>query len=293
MHRNRIGAPISSMRSLAYRFLLLGTILGSMNSQADTLQVGIPTQTNLPATDNRHYYRRLLVLALEKTRVSHGDFTITHNSNDAGPERERAMLISNAGLQVIWGSVTQERESAMRVVPIDLVKNLNTYRLLIIKNNNQAQFDKINSLTELRKLKAGGGINWSKNAIFSANDIKVTTSGSFSGLYKMLAAGRFDYVPRAPYEVTQEIAEFGHYGVSLENQLLVKFSEPQHYSFFVRKNNQALADRIEQGLKVAQADGSFDALFAAYPNLKNGMELLKQPHRITIELNVHKTNPSP
>lgn len=288
MQHNRIGDSTANMRILTRRLFLIGALLSNLNSHAETLQIGIPTSADLPATDNRHYYQQLLILALEKTRASHGDFTLAHNSNNAGPERERAILMSNAGLQVIWGSVNRERENAMRVIPIDLVKNLNSYRLLIIKNNNQVLFDNIKTLAEFRKLKAGGGINWSKNAIFSANDIKVTTSGSFSGLYKMLAAERFDYVPRAPYEANQEAAEFGHYGLVLENHLLVKFSEPQSYSFFVRKDNQALAHRIEQGLKLAQADGSFDALFASYPNLKSGMELIKQPHRITIELNAQK-----
>ncbi len=292
MHHNRMDDSIGNMRLLARRLLLLGALLSSLNSQAEALQVGIPTSADLPATDNRHYYQQLLMLALEKTRASHGDFTLIHNSNNAGPERERAMLISNSGVQVIWGSVTRERESVMRAIPIDLVKNLNSYRLLIIKNSNQALFDKITTLAEFRKLNAGGGINWSKNAIFSANDIKVTTSGSFSGLYKMLAAERFDYVPRAPYEANQEATEFGHYGIGLESHLLVTFSEPQKYSFFVHKDNLALANRIEQGLKLAQADGSFDALFASYPNLKIGMELVKQPHRITIELNTQKNNPS-
>ncbi len=255
-----------------------------------TLDVSIPLPANLSADDNRYYYVQLLTLALEKTRNNYGDFRILYKGFiSAGPERERAMLTAKAGLDIVWGSNTPERENSMLAIPFDIMKNLNSYRILIIKDNNQDMFNDIKNITDFRRLKAGSGINWSQNKALDANAITIISSGSFQGLYKMLAAERFDYVPRAPYEVRDEISVFGNYGISIEQHLLLKFSAPNSYCFFVHKTNSILAERITAGLKQAQADGSFDALFLSYPNLRDGLSLTSQARTlIALNANTHE-----
>lgn len=254
--------------------------------QANPQEIIIATPDNLPATDIRRYYEDLLRLALEKTRASDGDFVITHNNNTQGPERERAMLIAEAGITVTWGTVTTERKTLMRLVPVDLVKNLNNYRALIIQANQQKRFDQINTLNDLRQFHAGTGINWASNSIFADNGLKLVTSGSFSGIYKMLASGRVDYVARAPYEVTGELVDYAQFTLKLEDHLLLQFNQPQDYCFFVHKHNVGLAQRLERGLKLAQADGSFDATFARYPGFVQGQQLVQAGHRLTLALAV-------
>lgn len=258
----------------------------SLLSLAQPLEITIATPENLPAGDIRHYYEELLQLALEKTRATDGDFVITHNSNTNGPERERAMLMAEAGLTVTWGTVTAERKTLLRVVPVDLVKNLNTYRALIIHADQQPRFDQINNLNDLRPLHAGTGINWASNPILADNGLKLVTSGSFSGIYKMLASGRVDYVARAPYEVIGELVDYSQYPIRLDEHLLLQFSEPQDYCFFVNKHNTSLAYRLERGLKQAQADGSFDAVFARYPGFVRGQLLVQSAHHQLLLLSV-------
>ncbi len=251
-----IGTYRPQIQQIIYWLIMTAATFACANPLANpTTTITISSPATLATSDTRHYYQQLLILALEKTRTSHGNYKITHNRLDVGPERERAMLMANAGLDVVWGSVTHEREESMQVIPVDLVKNLNSYRILFIKHDTQSQFSPIKTLAEFRTLTSGSGINWSHNTTLIANDIKVTTSGSFQGLYKMLAAGRFAYVARAPYEAAAEIETFAQYGVNIETHLLLKFSKQQRYSFFVRKIDRALAKRIEEGLTLAQADG--------------------------------------
>lgn len=261
------------------------------SAEVEPVEVVIATQAGLPPTDIRHYYEDLLRLALERTRATDGDYKIIYANQNSGPERERAMVISDTGLTVIWGSVTPERTAQMLVVPVDLVKNLNSYRALIISADQQTRFDKITTLNDLRLLTVGTGINWANNRIFDDNGIKLVTSGSFSGLFKMLAAGRVDYVARAPYEILGEIFDYSNYKVKLEERLLLQFTQPLNYSFFVNKHNTTLANRLERGLRLAQADGSFDALFFHYPSFAYGYQLVKNAKLKIISLNASSAPP--
>lgn len=280
--------PCLCRRTLARLILawLALAVTAMATAQTEPLDVAIATPENLPPADIRRYYEELLQLALEKTRTTDGDFVITHNTTTNGPERERAMLMAEAGITVTWGTVTTERKTLMRVVPVDLVKNLNSYRALVIHINQQPRFGQINNLNDLRQLQAGTGINWASNSILTDNGLKLVTSGSFSGIYKMLASSRVDYVARAPYEVIGELADYSQYPLALEEHLLLQFNQPQDYCFFVNKHNTRLAQRLERGLKLAQADGSFDALFARYPSFVGGQQLVQSPLRQLLSLTV-------
>ena len=61
-----------------------------------------------------------------------------------------------------------------------------------------------------------------------------------------------------------------------------------HYNrpiyFFTSKNNIAPANRIEQGLKIAIGDGSFDALFYSYESFRRGEAELAANKRIIFNL---------
>jgi hypothetical protein len=99
----------------------------------------------------------------------------------------------------------------------------------------------------------------------------------------MLAAGRFQYFPRGIAEIWHEAKANADLGLEVEQHVALHY--PAYTYFFVSKTNPALARRIEQGLRTAIKDGSFDKLFDQY----NG-EAMKQAHlehRVVFEL----TNP--
>ena len=141
------------------------------------------------------------------------------------------------------------------------------------------------SLEELRKLTMGSGPHWTDTNIMQANGFHIVEGSNYAGLFKMLAAGRFDFMSRGVHEAGYDLAAYADFGLVLENSLLLKYDNPVQYSFYVNKKNTLLADRIERGLKIAQKDGSFDELFDQIPSLKNGMDLYKSSTRKIIELN--------
>jgi hypothetical protein len=259
-------------------------LLLAMNANADPLRVAITGNTNLSKTDPSYFFEHLLILALEKTRATDGDFVLVHNVHGGGIARDRAMVIAGAGIDIMWASVTKEREQQMRVVPVDLLKNLNNYRMLLINNDAQSQFSKVKTLDDLKKFSVGSGEHWTDGSIFRDNGFNVAVTSSYSGLFKMLAARRFNFISRGLHEIGYDRKEYKDLGLIQEENILLKYDVPIRYCFLVNKGNITLADRIERGLKIAQQDGSFDQLFYQMPSFKEGEELLRNSRRTVIEL---------
>ena len=254
------------------------------SANAEPLRVTITGNPNPLSQGPEIFFEKLLRVALEKTRSTDGDFILTHNTHSGGIARDRAMIIADAGIDVMWGSVTKEREKQMHLVPVDLLKSLNNYRILLINQDAQPQFSKVKTLDDLRKFTVGSGEHWTDGDIFKSNGFTVSATSSYSGLFKMLAARRFNFISRGLYEINNDSKEYKALGLAPEESLLIKYDTPIRYCFFVNKNNEVLGDRLSRGLNIAIRDGSFDRLFYEYPAFKAGEELLKSSHRTTIVL---------
>jgi len=116
--------------------------------------------------------------------------------------------------------------------------------------------------------------------VLRANGLRVVTSIGYEQLFAMLAAERFDYMPRGVHEVWYEQRQ--HPGLAIEDGLFLRYSVPFH--FFTSRDNPALADRIERGLRAAQADGSFDRLFRSIPSFRRGLDEIQTGRRRVLEL---------
>lgn len=253
-------------------------------SVAEPLRVMITGDGNTSNLDPSDFFERLLVLALEKTRSTDGDYIVGHNTHGGGIARDRAMVVAGAGIDVMWASATKEREEQMRVVPVDLLKNLNNFRVLLINDGSQTLFSQVKTLNDLRKFTVGSGEHWTDGYIMKDNGFNVMATSSYYGLFKMLAARRFHFISRGLHEIGYDAQAYKEFGLVKEESLLLTYDVPISYCFFVNKDNIKLANRIERGLKIAQQDGSFDKLFYQMPSFKEGEEILKNSHRTLIPL---------
>lgn len=277
-------------RSIMFRYatqyvvIFCALMMQAVSTSADPIHISISGNPTTNKSDPTYFYEQMLSVALEKTRAIDGDFVITHNVHGGGIARDRAMVIADAGVDVMWGSATKERQQQMRLVPVDLLRNLNNYRVLLIHKDMKYAFAKVKTLEDLKRFTVGSGEHWTDGNIFKDNGFNVAFTSSYYGLYKMLAARRFNFISRGLHEIGIDVAAFADLGLIQEETLLIKYSSPVRYCFFVNKNNLALADRLERGLKIAQADGTFDKLFYEIPSFKEGEDLLKANHRTLIEI---------
>lgn len=247
----------------------------SLLANAEPLTVRVSGISTVNVNDPYYYYTQMLILALEKTRQTDGDFAIAYQGYGGGIERDRSMLVAGVGIDVMWASVTKERAKKLRVIDVDLLKGLNNYRALLIHKNAQARFDKVKTLEDLKTFKAGAGHYWTDGLIMKSNGFTVVYGANYAGLFRMLSVNRYDFISRGLHEIGNDLVVFEELGLVQDRNFLLHYDEPVRYCFFVNKNNKNLADRIERGLKIAQADGSFDRLFMQMPMLKFGYDFLQ------------------
>lgn len=239
-------------------------------------------QSNIADIVNEDYYfYRVLELALHKTASQWGAAQIKQLPYRPEDKRLRSALIQG-DVDVLWSPTSADFERQMLPVRVSLLKELNNYRLLLIRKNEQPVFSAIHSIDSLRKLKGGMSSQWTDASIMEYNRLPLVKAVGYGKLFKMLAAKRFDYFSRGLYQIQSEVNFYPELELQIEQELMLSY--PNEVYFFVSKNNPDLARRLETGLKIAQRDGSFDRLFNSIPRYQWGMELLKKHQRRVIPL---------
>jgi hypothetical protein len=239
-------------------------------------------QSNITDIVNEDYYfYRVLELALHKTDAKWGPVQIKQLPYRPEDKRLRSALIRGS-VDVLWSPTSADFERQMLPVRISLLKELNNYRLLLIRKNEQAVFSAVQSIDDLRKLRGGMGAQWTDASIMEYNRLPLVKAVGYGKLFKMLAAKRFDYYSRGLYQIQSEVNFYPELELQIEQKLMLSY--PNEVYFFVNKNNPDLAKRLETGLQIAQRDGSFDQLFNSIPRYQWGLELLKKHQRRVITL---------
>lgn len=173
-------------------------------------------------------------------------------------------LLQSGAIDVVALGTNAEREAQMRPIRIDILRGIVGYRLLVIRTADQARIAGMDDRALRAQLIFGLNSQWADLPILRANGFTVVTSSRYENLFGMLAAGRFDAFTRGLNEAARELGERRdrYPGLAVENTRALYFPFPVY--FWVRNDNQALAGRIERGLRLALADGSFRALFESY-----------------------------
>lgn len=241
----------------------------------------------LYVTDNinsgTYYYARLLHLALEKTVEDYGAYELVLPDALFVDDRLKAAIMQGY-VDVSWFSTTPETEQQLRAIRVPLLGEINQYRLLLIREEDQPRFAQVETLEDLRGFVGGLSEQWPEAEVLVANDLPFVSTTGYSRLFQMLAAGRFDYFARGLYQIAGEIEHFPELGLVIEKTLMLAY--PSHMYFFVHPDNTRLAERIETGLLRARADGSWQALFESVPRLQWAHRALQQHQRRILPLSL-------
>ncbi len=213
--------------------------------------------------DARYAYRTaLLQLVLDKTQEQ-GECSLSPQFTTVTPDRG-LVLLQEGRIDVVSVPTTLQREREMRAVRFDILRGLLGYRVLLIRKQQQAEFAAVRSLAELRRFRLGFGSHWADLPLLQYNGFQVMATPRYESLFAMLARGRFDAFPRGVNEAWQELAEQQGSFPDLVVEPTLALHYPWPVYFFVRRDNQALAERLHLGLMRAQADGSLQRLFMEY-----------------------------
>lgn len=209
------------------------------------------------------YRVALLDLVLEKTRESHGAMKAIPYG-EAVTQARGLQLLRSGSIDIASLGTSREREEAFLPVRIDILRGLLGYRVLMIKEERQGDFDRVRNLEDLRGFSAGFGSQWADISVLRDNGLPVEGVANTLRLPEMLSGGRIDYLPRGINEAWIELAAYKprHPDLAIENGIALFYPYPVY--FFVRKDNVRLAERLKRGLELALEDGSFRKLFLDY-----------------------------
>ncbi|MDH5425901.1 MAG: hypothetical protein OEY29_12975 [Gammaproteobacteria bacterium] len=209
-------------------------------------------------SDNPVSYK-ILQLALDKTTNAYRPYSL-RPSVPMEQGRVLTELKQNRRIHVASFAPTEKRESELLAIRIPVTRGLLGIRVCLIHEGRQKLFSDINNLQQWkdRGIKIGQGEYWPDTAILEANELRVIKSVKYKPLFDMLIKDRFDCFSRSVSEVLPELEKYKDKGIGLEQEYVLIYRLPSF--FFVSRKNPKLAQRIEQGLRLANQDGSFDRI---------------------------------
>lgn len=265
------------MRSIYVVFFMLLVLVSPPSRAIDTIYYPWHDEEKFK---EHAYYLALLKLALDNSTKEFGDYQLIKAVQPMFQSRALAEIKSNRNLSVTWTMTSPEREKDLAAIRVPLLRGLGGYRIFLIKEGQQARFSEITTAKQLKTLFAGQGRDWPDAFILADNGYPLITGTGHATLFNMLQHERFDYMPRALHEPWNEVEMFE--GLQVEGSLALHYPSP--YYFFVSHDNPRLKDRIETGLSIAEANGSFKSLFDSHPVTKNILSLAQLDRRKVFQL---------
>ena len=223
------------------------------------------------ALDIRYLYQwEILRTALDKTTAKWGPYRMTASA--LMTERRQAFELKNATgkLTVMYISTTPDFERNLIPVRIPVDRNLGGYCIFLIRNGEQARFDAVQSLDDLRRFTYGLGLGWQDVDILRNDRFRVVTGSSYDGLFEMLVQKRFDVFLRGAVEVLDEYDSRKKElpGLAIEEHIVFYYPMPMYFWFSKTDEGRRLAARADEGMRMMIADGTYDRIFDRYQRWK-------------------------
>lgn len=248
-------------------------------AQAQVLTIKVPSRpvNNL----DLEYQLKLLELALTR---SGQPFRIQLVDLDLNQFTLQQQLLKGQSINVFWMGTSSDLESSLLAVPIPLFRGLEGLRLSFIHADAQDKFNNINSLADIKQMKAVQGVGWADNKILANAGIPIY-AGRYSNLFRIINDGdKFDFFPRSLVDIFAERSELvaKYPNLAIEQHLLIRYPFAQF--FFVSPEYPELARAIQTGLERAYADGSFMTFFNENPKVREALASAHIEQRVTISL---------
>ena len=182
-----------------------------------------------------------------------------------------------------WTSMDASAERALNVVRIPIHRGLIGYRIFIIHRDEQAAFDRVDSLDDLRRLTAVQGLGWVDTKILLNAKLKVDTA-DYDSMLRMVAERHTDYFPRGVLEAHAELAALGNQLPELTVERRLALAYRSDFLFYAAASQPALAAAIDRGLQAAYKNGAYLYLFNTHPYIQDGLRRADLAHRTIFHL---------
>jgi ABC-type amino acid transport substrate-binding protein len=216
---------------------------------------------NSPDDKRWDFVLEILALALQKAPASDGPDRIIRLP--AQMQARRIAELSAGELDVAVGIGSKDlMQKPVIFIPLPLQRGLLGWRLLLANREGADKLARVHSIEDLRPLRMGFVRTFADYRAMLANQLNVVDGADYQGMFRMLSAGRMDYLSRGVGEVFDEHALLlaqGIKGIDIEPQLALHYRAD--WFFVVNPARRDLAERITRGLEAARQDGSYERAF--------------------------------
>ena len=243
------------------RFMLLSLVIVPA-VYAQTVFTYVVGEVN---NDPRYLYdQALLRLALDKTVPEYGEYKLVPAKVGGNTKRNELDAIEDVYPNFFTKlSYAEEVAGKLAYVPIPADRGIVGYRVFFTSEKVREQLKSVDSVEQLKKFSMLQGIGWVDADILKAAGFNVKTGTNYDGMFKMVAVNRVDLFPRGANEMLGEWQSHKDVrGLTYDEALAVYYPMPRFF-FTNKKNSQALS-RVQKGLEIAYADGSFQDLWEEY-----------------------------
>jgi len=208
------------------------------------------------------FHWKVLEAVLERTRKAYGDYRLVSVPPMPISRQEYELTHEDPIITIAAFDSTAERRRKLLPVRIPVDRGLLGYRVLLIREGDQARFDQIRTLEDLKSIQFGLMPTWSDRRIMQAAGLNVVDGDSYDGLYRMLAAKRFDAFSRGITEVIKDFERSKSIspGLAIERHMLLHYPMPVYFWFADDRDGRRRAERVREGLGGMVADGSLAAM---------------------------------
>lgn len=217
--------------------------------------------------DSRYqYYWDLISAALDITRSRYGRVTLVPVSERMNGDRVVNEIRSGGRVDIMVRATSRKLENTLLPVRIPLDKGLCGYRLFLLRSQDQSRLARVTSLAGLGAFSIGQQDNWVDVDILRDAGLNVVTANHYEGLFAMLNLGRFELLPRGVNEIGREYAVFKtrYPGMVIDSSLLLYYPLPRYVFVPPTPEGRQLAARLEEGLRLLQANGEFERRYQSF-----------------------------
>ena len=225
--------------------------------------VKVPNFSKNPDKRNLHK-DEVIIRALEATVEEFGDYR--YERVDFFMPQARAFSEIQTGnvanLYITAANESWDKKAIPVKIPIRM--GLLSYRLLLVNQKDLDKFNGVTTYNAFAKIKAGLKHDWITTGLYQSLNLNFTIGHSFEGLFLMLDKRRFDYIPRAIYEIYDELENRKS---TLKNVMvepnLALFIPMVSYAY-ISPDSPRIAQRIESGLTKMLKSGELKDLLDKY-----------------------------
>lgn len=225
----------------------------------------VKINTGQSTRDIRSQYSfALLYEALNQTVDEYGEYEVQIIGLSLPNFRKMQQISEGETINAGMALTTIEWEQKTIPIRVPLRRGILNYRLLMIHKDNLNQFSSVGSDLGLKRYKVGLRRNWATWEIMREMQFEVVNVFGYEAVFGMLEKQRFDFVPRGPHEIYDELRIRQDEFPSLRVEPNIALYIPAPFYIFVSPKNPRLAKRLELGLNKLVDNGFLPSLFDEY-----------------------------